>query len=48
MAGELLAAGERYGEQARRLREKWVYNGGDSGARGAEILVDLADGLENR
>lgn len=48
MAEELLAAGDRYAEQARRLREKWVYNVGESGARGAEILVNLADGLENR
>ena len=48
MAEELLAAGDRYGEQARRLREKWVYYVGESGARGAEILVNLADGLENR
>mgnify|MGYP001173083679 CR=1 FL=1 len=48
MADELLAAGDRYAEQARRLREKWVYNVGESGARGAEILAQLADGLENR
>lgn len=35
---------EAFAERARALRDKWVFNPGTSGERGADIVVGLADG----
>ena len=39
----LLAAPDAFAGRARELREKWVYNVGESGPRGAEIILDLVE-----
>ncbi len=42
LAGDLARSPEAVAKRARELRRKWVFNVGSGGARGAEIIADLA------